>query len=44
MGIVVTEVIKGGSLGHGTVVEEDFDIDLVLYSESEQSHDNIRLT
>lgn len=34
VGIVVAEVIKGGSLGHGTVVEEDFDIDLVLYSDS----------
>lgn len=31
----VNEVIKGGSLGHGTVVPGHFDVDLVLYSESE---------
>ena len=28
----VSEVIKGGSLGHGTAVPEKFDLDLVLYS------------
>ena len=28
-----TEIIKGGSLGHGTAVPGDFDLDLVLYSE-----------
>ena len=30
----MTEVFKGGSLGHGTAVEHHFDIDLVLYSRS----------
>ena len=28
----VSEVVKGGSLGHGTAVPDDFDADLVLYS------------
>ena len=32
---IVNEVIKGGSLGHGTVVPGHFDTDLVLYSQSE---------
>ena len=36
VGIEVTEVFKGGSLGHSTAVEHHFDIDLVLYSRSEQ--------
>ena len=31
--IKVNEVVKGGSLGHGTAVNGDFDIDLVIYSE-----------
>ena len=35
VGIEVTEVFEGGSLGHGTTVEDHFDIDLVLYSRSE---------
>ncbi len=34
VGLEVTEVFKGGSLGHGTAVEGHFDIDLVLYSRS----------
>ena len=28
----VSEVVKGGSLGHGTAIPGDFDLDLVLYS------------
>ena len=31
-GFDATEIIKAGSLGHGTVVPGEFDIDLVLYS------------
>ena len=34
VGIEVTEVFKGGSMGHGTTVPGHFDIDLVLYSRS----------
>ena len=34
IGIAVSEVFKGGSLGHGTQVPQNYDIDLVLYSES----------
>ena len=30
----MTEVFKGGSMGHGTTVPGKFDIDLVLYSRS----------
>lgn len=30
--ISIGEVIKGGSLGHGTAVPGDFDLDLVIYS------------
>ena len=32
---MVNEVIKGGSLGHGTAVPGNFDVDLVMYSDSE---------
>ena len=28
----MNEVIKAGSLGHGTAVPGDFDLDLVIYS------------
>ena len=28
----ISEVIKGGSLGHGTAVPGHYDIDLVIYS------------
>ena len=28
-------MIKGGSLGHGTAVPGDFDLDLVIYSSGE---------
>ena len=31
---VVSEVIKAGSLGHGTAVPGHFDLDLVVYSDS----------
>ena len=31
-GFNVSEIIKGGSLGHGTVVPQKYDIDLVVYS------------
>ena len=31
-GITVSEVVKAGSLGHGTAVQGNFDVDLVLYS------------
>ena len=33
----VTEVLKGGSLGHGTTVPGEFDVDLVLLSEGRYS-------
>nr|AGZ60267.1 2',5'-oligoadenylate synthetase [Tedania ignis] len=33
-GLVVDEVIKGGSMGHGTTVPGDYDIDIVIYSRS----------
>ena len=28
----ISEIIKGGSLGHGTAVPGHYDIDLVIYS------------
>ena len=31
-GISVSEVVKAGSLGHGTAVQGNFDVDLVIYS------------
>ena len=31
-GFNISEIIKGGSLGHGTGVHGNFDIDLVVYS------------
>jgi hypothetical protein len=34
----VSEIVKGGSLGHGTAVPGKFDLDLVLYSRGEYSH------
>ena len=34
VGIEVTEVFKGGSIGQGTTVPAQYDIDLVLYSRS----------
>ena len=35
VGIGVNEIIKAGSLGHGTTVPGDFDLDLVIYSQGE---------
>ena len=32
----ISEIIKGGSLGHGTAVPGDYDIDLVIYSRGMQ--------
>lgn len=34
-GITVAEVVKAGSLGQGTAISGEFDIDLVLYSRGE---------
>ena len=31
---MVSEVVKAGSLGHGTAVPGDYDLDLVVYSDS----------
>ena len=31
----ISEIIKGGSLGHGTAVPNNFDLDLVVYSRGE---------
>ena len=33
-GIAINEVIKAGSLGHGTAVPGHYDIDIVIYSSS----------
>ena len=33
-GMTVSEVIKAGSLGHGTAVNGEYDLDLVIYSDS----------
>ena len=32
---MANEVVKGGSLGHGTAVPGHFDVDLVMYSTGE---------
>ena len=32
--MTVSEVIKAGSLGHGTAVNGEYDLDLVIYSDS----------
>ncbi len=34
--IRVSEIVKAGSMGHGTIVPGSFDIDLVLYSQGKQ--------
>ena len=31
-GLRVSEVVKGGSLGQGTAVPGEFDLDLIIYS------------
>ena len=40
VGITVNEIVKSGSLGHGTAVPGEFDLDLVLYSQGEFYHFN----
>ncbi len=35
--IRVSEIVKAGSMGHGTIVPGSFDIDLVLYSHGKQT-------
>ena len=32
-GSKINEIIKAGSMGHGTAVFGDFDVDLVIYSD-----------
>ena len=32
VGLTVSEVFKGGSLGQGTQVKHKYDIDLIIYS------------
>jgi hypothetical protein len=32
--MAISEVIKAGSLGHGTAVPGHYDLDIVIYSES----------
>ena len=32
--MTISEVIKAGSLGHGTAVNGEYDLDLVIYSDS----------
>lgn len=34
--IKIDNIIRAGSLGHGTAVPGDFDLDLVIYSRGEQ--------
>ena len=36
----INEIIKGGSLGHGTAVFGDFDVDLVIYSDGKYHYLN----
>ena len=36
--MVCNEIIKAGSLGHGTAVKGYYDVDLVIYSECELTH------
>ena len=36
-GINPVEVIKGGSLGHGTAVPGDFDLDLIVYTNCKEA-------
>ena len=48
--ISVKEILKGGSLGQGTAVPGEFDLDLILYSQGEskgslsQAHDDKAMT
>ena len=36
--LICNELIKGGSMGQGTTVPGNFDVDLVIYSESENKY------
>ena len=36
-GFNISEIVQGGSLGYGTAVPENHDIDLVLYSRGNSS-------
>ena len=33
-GFTMSEIIKAGSLGHGTAVKGHYDLDMVIYSDS----------
>ena len=33
-GIILSEIIKAGSMGHGTAVPGHYDLDIVVYSDS----------
>ena len=44
VGIKVSEVFKGGSLGQGTQVPFNYDIDLVLYSECKLCRSYVGMT
>ena len=37
----IHNIIKAGSLGHGTAVFGNFDVDLVIYSDSKQLNKNV---
>jgi len=32
--LIINEIFEGGSMGKGTTVLDDFDVDLVIYSSS----------
>ena len=34
----ISEIVEGGSMGHGTTVPNEFDIDLVIYSRGMNQH------
>ncbi len=36
--MTISEVIKAGSLGHGTAVPGHYDLDIVIYSDSKDKH------
>ena len=33
-GFIISEILKAGSLGHGTAVKGHYDLDMVIYSDS----------
>lgn len=41
-GFNISEIVKGGSMGHGTAIPGHFDIDLVLYSRDIDGHAVLR--